>query len=214
MNATVGHESASKGAYLAALDEHIEKEKAGSILSKSGRRSASTTRVFYHKVQQQQMVSLADFEKLNVVGDPDYAVLVVENIELNWIATLGVALNIDPYFFAEHILSPQGQSGQTPWFTIFGKSSASWRRPIQNGLRPAHPLQPLDAAVDTRKSWHVDGVFQYEGLRTTSQGQIALIDPNHMSRQVACDEDYGWQATTRISYCLVRPDLCTHISVA
>ena len=197
----------SKKAYLVALYEHIGKGEEARLHGKPGQKITSSTRAFYHKLQQQQSISLADFKRLNLKQDPDPAVLVVENIDLDWITTLGVTLSIDSYFFAEHILSPLGQQGQTPWNTIFGKWSATWRKPIHNGLGFSS-MQPSDAAGTTRKVWHVDGVYQYEGQHGVPVKQLALIDPNYISRQIGYDVGYGWQATTRISYCLVHPTLC------
>jgi len=194
--------------YRDAFFQGIGQEKAETLLSQNRRLVTSNTRASVHSIPKQRSISLSEAARLqgSTTGSHgEGTALIVENIDLQWITTLGVALNIDPSFFAEHVKNPRGA---IPWKAIFGNWSRDHSKPLQCNLS-SYSVQDADEIESCMvQSWHVDGVVEYDQYGCRSQRNATLHDNNHIPRTVAYDELYGWSSSTRISYMLVRPQLC------
>jgi hypothetical protein len=157
-------------------------------------------------VQTQKPITFEAIDQLPYDNVLNSAVLVVENLDFEWAVALGHSLEINPTFFVQHA---SNATGSTPWASVFGKWSANHKKPTRtyevtgismHGLPQAHPIT---------KGWHIDGVIHYGLFQQASRPQPAIHDPNFMKRRFGYDEDYGWQSTTRVSYCLAKSWLCT-----
>jgi hypothetical protein len=105
------------------------------------------------------------------------AICVIENISPGFIEELGSAWNLDPEFFIGHAENPNPED---LWVNHF-------------------------AEYDVRKYRHLDGVFEYHGMR----GQKGLdSSPNYFTRHCFEERTYPVQSNTRISYYRVRQGLC------
>lgn len=160
---------------------------------------------------QQRTLRLQEVASLvNRNSQEDTIVVVIENINLDWIAALRAAFGIDDAFFREHALNPEGFS---PWQAVFGqtKSVTDQRRPIQRMERVSKSSeQPRRFMMTT--SWHVDGVFSWEFSETCHQSPtpLRLDDTNFLKRHLKYDLQYGWQTNTRISHCQLNSNICQY----
>jgi hypothetical protein len=191
--------------YLQAFAASVGETRAASLRRRVRALSFSATRTFYHDIQQRRQLERGGISGLSICGDQHSAALVVENIDLDWISTLGAKFEIDPAFFAAHLAN---LPGQTPWNAVFGKWSADHRKPTRIDIR-RFPYQPFSRESDPRVSWHVDGVVEHSHYNAPHKSSMSFTDPNFVSRNLVYDTKYGWQATTRISYCLLHSSLCT-----
>lgn len=138
------------------------------------------------------------------------AIIIVENLNEDWIATLGTVLNIDPVFFREHTLSSEGGS---PWKAVFqpGQRRVVESQANKNTLPGALAVslddprtifnnKPWPTNVFDNNPWHVDGVFESGRLHERLSQRGSVMNPNHAYRQTAFDSRVGWTMTTRISH--------------
>jgi hypothetical protein len=91
-----GHIEVSKSEYMRKFYTCLGPEKARAIQSRSSSSAISKTRAFCHEVQHQIPVLLSDVQGIAQRSAGEGAVIIVENINLDWIAALGVALCIEP----------------------------------------------------------------------------------------------------------------------
>ena len=120
------------------------------------------------------------------------AVCIVEDISWEWIGAMGITWGIEPQFFAEHGVNPQGDD---PWRVLFPED----RR--------------LGAPQVSSKYKYMDGVFEHHYL---ANRQTALdILNNSFCRSAyrrqcwnSKDSSYPPSSNTRISYCRVNANLC------
>lgn len=126
-----------------------------------------------------------------------HAVCIVEDISWDWIGAMGVTWKIEPHFFAQYGVNPQGDN---PWAALFPKDS---RR---------------GATQDPSKYYHVDGVFEHQHLAGHPKA-LAMLK-NGLQRSlyrrrcwVPTDSSYSPSSSTRFSYCRVNANLCkaTHL---
>jgi hypothetical protein len=141
------------------------------------------------------------------------AILLIENIDLEAIVTLGIALDIPARFFANHLQNPAGSS---MWHSIFGssdfrnsnllrhkhlKNSASAGPTGQTGQTGSHDHRR------TKECWHVDGVLQIAVSGGTNARREDLMVRNNVMRNVEVNRSYGYQGNTRIS-CILKGSYC------
>jgi hypothetical protein len=120
------------------------------------------------------------------------AVCIVEDISWEWIGAMGITWGIEPQFFAEHGVNPQGDN---PWRAFFPED----RR--------------LGAPQGSSKYKYMDGVFEHHYL---ANHQTALdILNNSFCRSAyrrrcwnSNDSSYPPSSNTRVSYCRVNANLC------
>ena len=165
------------------------------------------TRALLCDLNQQKSLQLPDITSLaHPKTQEDIAVIIVENINLDWISTLGTALDIDAAFFCEHALSPGGNS---PWKAVFSSSPAGHKKPTQSvhtvNDADIHSHEGTESNKFTSVSWHVDGVFD---LGQSDQDPPPLRTPSFIHRRLDFVAHYGWQATTRISCYRVNEKIC------
>jgi hypothetical protein len=120
------------------------------------------------------------------------AVCIVEDISWDWIGLMGVAWGIEPEFFAEYGVNPEGTS---PWETLFPKNHR------------------LGATQGPSKYYHVDGVFEHNHLASDPEAfdtlKNGLRRSVHRRRCWVCDDSsYPPSSNTRFSYCRVNANLC------
>lgn len=198
--------------YLDTFLRAVGEEKAGILLSQDRRIMTSNTRAFLHSIAEQRPINLTEATGLHSTHRGTHAeatVLIVENIDLKWIATLGVAFNIDSSFFAEHAINPRGA---TPWKAIFGKWSKDHCKPSRKSLKQYIPQDRAEPTTSIVQSWHIDGVIEHDQYRRGSHRDSTLNDHNFLPRTTAYDETYGWSSSTRISYVLLHPALCGQLN--
>ena len=191
--------------YLEAFLEHLGQAEKNIFLQRNRCLTTSVTRVFYHDVQQQTATRLSEVENLARTSDLRGVVLVVENIDLNWLTNLGVAFKIDPTFFAEHTYNPPGLA---PYKAVFGKWSALHMKPVQTTTPPQDSSCQLPKGSGTRTSWHVHDVLEHNRNWSAPGERLTTRDPNFKHRMSAYDQEHGWSTNTRISYSLVKEGLC------
>ena len=196
----------SKEDYLKTFGGHAAhlgiKNVSRSVVHESGHR----TRALFCDFNQQKPLQLSNIAFL---ADPktqeDVAVIIVENIDLDWISTLGTTLEIDVAFFCKHA---DGLKGSSPWKAIFSSSPAGHKRPTQSTQNVSDTQNHVNDGVESTKPldfyWHVDGVFD---LGQSGQNHSYLRNPNFILRTLKYEVQYGWQAATRISYCQVKQNL-------
>lgn len=165
------------------------------------------TRAFLYDTKQRNLqlsdVSSLAHQKITIQlkedqNQGDNTILVVENINLDWIVALGTTLNIDATFFCQHGQNPVGWS---PWQSVFGNSMASQKKPTQ---------YPSAGEAPSTTFHHIDGVVRFGQGRSKEEGPHlhTIENPNFFHRRLKFDVEYGWQANTRISYCQINKNLC------
>lgn len=167
------------------------------------------TRAFLYDTKQRTFrlsdVSSLAHRKITIQSESeqdkgDDTILVVENINLDWIVALGTTLNIEATFFCQHGQNPVGWS---PWQSVFGgcDSMTGQKRPTQYSA---------DEASSTTFH-HIDGVVRFgkKGPKEDGPHLHTIENPNFFHRRLKFDVEYGWQANTRISYCQIRKNLCS-----
>jgi hypothetical protein len=162
-------------------------------------------KAFHRTVHSKRTLSPLDIRDLNRNSNLGNGVLVVENVNQEWYTALVNVLGIDRSFFAEHASNP---IGSTPWRAVFGDWSADHWKPFKNGRGLTTSIQDCDSSKVLRGSWHVDGVLEYGNSTQGRHARLEVLNTNFVHRPIAFDEEYGWSSGTRISYILVRPDLC------
>jgi hypothetical protein len=118
------------------------------------------------------------------------AVCIVEDINWDWIGAMGVAWGVEPQFFAEHGVNPQGDND---WEALFPKSHR------------------LGAEQHPSKCFHVDGAFEHHHLTRDSIEALkdGLRRSTHRRRcWISLDPSYSPSSSTRFSYCRVNANLC------
>ncbi|KAI0008210.1 hypothetical protein F4779DRAFT_588304 [Xylariaceae sp. FL0662B] len=171
------------------------------------REPPSATRAWFCDKTQEAFLKLTDLARLERPGiTRDAAVIVVENVSLDWIATLGTIFNIDVEFFCEYVSTPEGSS---PWKAVFDPSGSDIKRPMRLCHIP-EPANNLDhrhnSAHPTMESHHIDGVFEL-GQPDQLRSSPYFIGNNFIHRRVENHAPFGWEASTRISYCRVQENL-------
>jgi hypothetical protein len=179
--------------------------EAKAVLERRCRLPGSDTRASLHDTRRQRPVSLGEICHWARSDVPEAAVLIVENINLQWITSLATTLRIDPSFFAEHAVNPRGA---TPWHAIFGHWSRDHSKPVQRKLTRYELSDHSRPSDQLLRSWHIDGVIEYDQCLRKPSKSSTLSDCNNMPRTLSYDENYGWSCSTRISYLRARPNLC------
>jgi hypothetical protein len=164
-----------------------------------------TTKASYHNVHVQQHLDLAQIPSFAGSGNSENCVLVVENVDLKWCVTLGLAFGIDHTFFVEHASNPPGN---TPWEAVIGDWSGDRRKPSENGRVPTSSANQADVAEAPRDRWHVDGVLEYKPVNNGQDINSELASTNFVHRMTSYSKDFGWSAGTRVSFILVKRHLC------
>lgn len=158
-------------------------------------RPRSRRRASRHAAQVQEDIGLEDVRKIASNPVDLREVLLVENIDLDWIGLLGSAYEIDPTFFAAHAFMVRGTD---PWQAVFGEEGQFHRKPTFNVMNEQWPNESRNERP--YGSWHVDGVMSFVEDHTESYSStFGLSDPNCIKRM--------WrrgQAATRISFCILR----------
>lgn len=127
-------------------------------------------------------------------GTHGTSIILLEDINLDWIAFLGSTLSIDVTFFCAYLAGLQGSS---PWKAVFGNAVMDHKRPTR-----LHHGRP------SMMSHHIDGVFQLgqpDQMRSTPR---IRGNTNVFNRRVENHAPFGWEAATRISFCKVNESLC------
>jgi hypothetical protein len=88
--------------YIDEFYRWVGEERAEPIRNRCRSQFTTSTRAVRHTVQEQHPVSLTQVARLARVHPQENTILVVENADLNWIATLGLTFHLDPFFFAQH----------------------------------------------------------------------------------------------------------------
>lgn len=119
------------------------------------------------------------------------AVCVVENIDWSWISAIGTAWDVEPFFFAEHGVSPKGDDS---WLTLF----------------PKHRNLAIKKGPSKHK--YIDGVFEHHYLANDSTAHDQLIRGSMGSTfrrgHWIPKSPYAPSFSTRMSYCRVNANLC------
>lgn len=178
--------------YMASFWACFSKEKANTISDRAKLMPSSKTRASYHTRHEQKYLKLGDISppsggNLALAG----AVVIIENIDLLWIAALGNTWDIAPSFFADHASNP---SGSSPWKTIFGMSSTDRKMPLRKEVTSTLPRdrQPWDKA----SSWYVDGIFE---CGQPTPGTSFNANDQDFIQRIRYNNDLGLNISTRIS---------------
>lgn len=180
---TTAQETYLQEFYSSLPDEQVTK------INKAGSKSRGSTLARFHTIREQRPFGLEELSQVTDLSRSDGVVIVIENIDQDWIANLSVAWNIRASFFAGHARNVEGTS--SIWRAIFGNTVAEQKRPSE-GHSPAYSY------------WHVDGFRGYNRYPTSTTEDP--VDTNWIPRLLTWDNSYGWQASTRVS-CYVRHDL-------
>lgn len=177
--------------------EYIQRFYAGvgqweskQILERHTHPARSATRASQHTVYAQAPLDFPQLQHIAVGNVSDETALIVENIDLTWIAAIGDRFDVEPAFFVEHAAAI---SGTCPEKAIIGQWSAHRKKPV-------HTLSSLE-------SWHIDGVTELGCARSTSPRDI-LEHNNALPRIAAFEQRRGWRVATRVSCCFLQPKLC------
>lgn len=119
----------------------------------------------------------------------DETVMVVENIDLTWIAAIADRFDVEPAFFAEHAAAI---SGTCPEKAIIGRWSAHRKKPVH--------------ILSSTESWHIDGVMELGHGRSAPTPYV--LEHNVLPRLAAFDQRRGWRVATGVSCCFLQPKLC------
>lgn len=186
--------------YLQEFRHGLDESKFSTILQRSS--SSALPKTSYHTVKAIRQLSSQEIHLPSAIDSP--AVLVVENINLDWIGTLGLQLGLDPAFFVEHAFTLSVDV--EPWDAIFGKWSADHRKPTQKSTARYGTAAGPGTHDHDIESRHVDGVIEFDRPRGSKRrrSEEASSGGNTLPRLSVSDEDEIWQTTTRISYCPVR----------
>lgn len=122
------------------------------------------------------------------------AVCVIENINWHWIGVIGSAWKLEPLFFVEHGVNPNGDDA---WTTLF----------------------PTNREVDIKKGpskhKYVDGVFEHHYLASDDVAldklKRGLTIATYGRRCWIPGSSYPPSSCTRMSYCRVNANLCKNI---
>jgi hypothetical protein len=180
---TPAHETYLQEFYSSLSQEQVSKIK------KTRSESRPSTLARFHTIGERRPFSLEELDQVTDLSHSDGVVIVIENIDQHWIASLGVAWEIHPSFFARHARDVDVTS--SIWQAIFGNTVAEQKKPSEEHC-------------PTYSYWHVDGFRGYNRYSTSTVEDP--IDTNWIPRLLKWDNSFGWQASTRIS-CYVRHDL-------
>ena len=192
--------SQSKEEYLKAFWPCLPEENVGAIFNRMNDKATSKTQAHYYSLHESGPLELSDIIHRGIKQQQNLVrpyVIVVENVHIDWIATFGESWDIEPRFFVEHASNPVGLS---PWEAVF-PSSTLHERLVYEGV-------PL--AYVNRKTWHIDGVFEYCRHLAESSPRSEIRDPNFFLRSVRYDLVYGWQVNTKMSCCRVDNGMCEY----
>lgn len=157
----------------------------------------STSRVWLCDEERQISLQLADKAVLDSDNaQRNTAVILVEDISLDWIATLGCKFNIDVAFFCEYL---SGLRGPSPWKAVFGNGGSDIKRPT----RLHHDVAPVISVG----SHNIDGVFQLGLPVQMRSSPHRRPGRNVLDRRMENHAPFGWESATRISYCRLKWNL-------
>jgi hypothetical protein len=168
-----------------------------------------TTRVFYtDKSRQYPIDSPAGLiEQAAKLEESRFtSICVIENISAEWVASLGAAWDIDPYFFATHAENRDQDDLWRPRLNFNWNSDALNRDSgsSSEAARPSFLGGPIE---------YVEGIFQYHNalgllLPSAVDGLIKVLPPNHVRRLYFKEGKWPVQSNTRISYCRPNIGMC------
>jgi hypothetical protein len=180
---TTAHE-----AYLQKFYSSLPQDQV-SMIDKARSESRSSALASFHTIREQRPFGLEELCQVTDLSHSEGVVIIIENIDQHWIANLGVAWEIHPFFFARHARDVEVTS--SIWQAIFGNTVAEQKKPSEEHC-------------PTYSYWHIDGFRGYSRYSTSTAEDPR--DTNWIPRLLTWDNSYGWQASTRIS-CYVRHDL-------
>lgn len=166
---TTAQETYLQEFYSSLPDEQVTK------INKARSKSRGSTLARVHTIREQRTFGLEELSQVTDLSRSDGVVIVIENIDQDWIANLGVAWNIRASFFARHARNVEGMS--SIWRAIFGNTVSEQKRPSE-GYSPAYSY------------WHVDGFRGYNRYSTSTAEDP--VDTNWIPRLLTWDNSYGW----------------------
>lgn len=183
-----------KTKYLDAFRAYLSAQQADAILDKAPMPQLSSTRASLHSRIEHKSLRLENVSPRDTDRPaPGNSVLIVENVDSHWIAALGVAWDISPSFFAEHVSNPRG----TPlWQAIFGTSAFERAKPTTKEVTPDSSIPQF---WDKAHYWNVDGVLRYTNSISAIRTKVATNYPSVIRREGENSDIYGLHKSTRIS---------------
>jgi hypothetical protein len=154
-----------------------------------------------------------------------HSILVIEDINTNWAANLGVAWArddqdlVDEQFWVTHASNPRRRTGRGLWSCMY-EGSMIWSLPGDAVSEEFHihgrdPLQVLLHRLEdgrkTEKWWTIAGV--YEWMRFDDNIDPDTTSHNNFPRRKEVDGSY-LNMNTNISYYRIKSDLCKHSSIS
>jgi hypothetical protein len=185
----------AKDDYLVTFYAYLSKQKASAISNRARVLPLSSTTASLYTRHKHTCLALGDIRPLDQGGlTPTDTVLVVENINPHWIATLGIAWDVVPSFFAEHASNP---TGNPLWHAIFGTSTLEREKPmIKEVTQAIQPSQFWDKA----HYWNVDGILSYRKPHSATRAIGRVAHQNFIRREGENSNKYGSQSSTRVSF--------------
>ncbi|KAK8876857.1 NAD(P)-binding protein, partial [Apiospora arundinis] len=150
------------------------------------------------------LFQLDDEAALTSANSKDHSsVILIEDISLDWIVTLGCTFDIHTSFFFRYLTSSQGPS---PWKAVFGNAVSDHKRPTRFN-HPKHINLGQVYRGPSMFSYHIDGVFQLGQSDQMRSCPRFRAGTSIIHRRIENHALFGWEAATRMSYCQINENL-------
>ncbi|KAK7976662.1 hypothetical protein PG989_015125 [Apiospora arundinis] len=181
---------------------HVQSTKWQPLSGYHSQSSKSQTKAMLCDINHQRMIDPSDLQLFGQLGVHNPTpIVIIENINLEWIEALKEMCNIDPGFFSEHAADPPGPS---PWNAVFGRTPILHRRPSQTKIESCtknkNPNEPADNVSQTRAWWHIDGVFALGHPGATQLSPSLTQASSPIRRRKEYHQGHGMQVSACISH--------------